>query len=640
MFHDFLVGCCYYPEHWDDGNMEADLRRIRDLGFNTVRMGEFAWSMFEKEDGCFDFSFLQKAVRSAEEKGIKVILGTPTAAPPVWLIKRHPEVLCVNVEGVTMNHGSRQHHNHTSEIYLQYCARIVEEMVKSFCGFSNVIGWQIDNEFNCHRNESFSEADNIAFRKWLQEKYGCIEALNAAWGTRFWSLEFNDFSQIECPRHTVAYRNPSIMTDYYLFMSDSVINYAEVQAKIIRKYMPQAFITHNGYFLNLDYKKLTEECLDFLSFDNYPAFFERGGTAKGRRAEYNLTRTRGCSERYLILEQQAGPGGQLSYLLPTPLPGQIRLWTYQSIAYGAVGVLYFRYRTALYGAEQLWYGIYDYDGEENHRSREIRQVAEEISRVGSLFLRERKHAEVAIYTDYHNVSCNKAEPFFADDHRSIFNTLNAQNVSTDIIYNLDELEKYKVVIFPHIAIADEVFAKRIAEFTKQGGIAILSARSGIKDKNAHYLPMKSPGVFRELAGCCADWFTSLAEHAKQFVELDGKRYPIEIYYETLVTEDGEPVATYTEGYANEKIAIVQKDNVYYLGFYCKENTDIYYDLVCKYIDVPIVVDPDLEEVKLGGYRMYLNHGDRKVKVSGYDLLKECAFDEIEPFGVALVKNDG
>ena len=145
MIKEFLIGCCYYPEHWDEANMENDIMRIKDLGFNTVRMGEFSWSIFEKEEGCFDFSLLEKAVRLAEKNNLYVILGTPTAAPPRWLTERYPEVLCKNSDGIVMSHGSRQHHNHTSEVYLRFCARITEEMAKTFSRFKNVIGWQIDN---------------------------------------------------------------------------------------------------------------------------------------------------------------------------------------------------------------------------------------------------------------------------------------------------------------------------------------------------------------------------------------------------------------------------------------------------------------------------------------------------------------
>lgn len=637
MDNRMLIGCCYYPEHWEDDALERDLAQIRDLGFNSIRMGEFSWSMYEKEEGKYDFSFLLKAVQAAERMGLDVILGTPTAAPPKWLIDRYPEVLCHTEDGKVLHHGSRQHHNHTSEVYLRCCAAITEAMLQAFCHCKNVIGWQIDNELNCHRNASYAPSDDLAFQHWLEKKYGTIEALNRAWGTRFWSLEFNCFAQIECPRTTTTHKNPSIMTDYFLFLSDTVVNFAAIQAKIIRKYMPNTFITHNGYFQNIDYKKLTDECLDVLSFDSYPAALERHLPFSGRDVEYRLAQTRGCSDRFLILEQQSGPGGQLSYLAPTPLPGQIRLWTYQSIVHGATGVLYFRYRTALYGAEQLWHGIYDHDGEENHRSREIRQITDELRRTAPIFLQHRSRAQVAIFSDYHNVCCNKAEPFFADDSRLIFRTLSHKNIHSDIIYCAEEMERYKVVIFPHISIANEALLERIEAFTAGGGIAILSARSGIKDENAHYRPLTYPGIFRSLAGCRVDWFSALPEYEKQSVDLNGNTYPINLYYEALLPEGSTPVATYTEGFCKGQPAAVRHGNVYYLGFYCKSNADIYYDLICRHISAPKLLDEHLEEISLGEYTMYLNHADHTIPFDGYDLLKDCPCTQIAPYDVILVK---
>lgn len=635
----FLIGCCYYPEHWKKEDMRRDMERIRALGFNTVRMGEFSWSMYEREEGKYDFSLLTDAVRLAQELSLNVILGTPTAAPPKWLIDKYPEVLCTNAKGVVMQHGSRQHHNHTSAVYLRYCAAITEAMVKNFCGFPNVIGWQIDNELNCHRNESHSQTDDIAFRKWLEDKYGTVERLNDAWGNRFWSLEFNSFSQITCPRPNPAYDNPSWMTDYYLFLSDSAIGYASVQTEIIRAYMPDAFITHNGYFRNLDYKKLTRECLDILAFDSYPSFQEKKVKSSGRSVAYRLAQTRSCSEQFLILEQEAGPGGQLSYLLPTPLPGQIRLWTYQSIAHGATGVIYFRYRTALYGAEQLWYGIYDHDGEENYRTEEIRQISEEIGRLGGLFLQERQHNEVAIFDDYHNRCVNQVECFVRDDSREIFMALNRQNIHADLIGASDDFGKYKVILFPHVTIADETLRRQIEHFTDKGGIALISARSGVKDLNAHYRAQKPPCIFREAAGCRVDWFTALPEYEKQSVVFDGKAYAVEDYYEMLTVENGEAVGTYTEGFCKEKPAIVKNQNVYYIGFYCRKDASLYADIIKKHVAVSEPIHADLEEVVIGSYRLCLNHGDSEIPLGGYDLLKKQQFYTVPPYGVVLIEHN-
>jgi len=637
MNNKFLIGCCYYPEHWDRSAMKSDLERIKGLGLNCVRMGEFAWSIFEKEEGKYDFSLLEEAVSYAEKLGIDVILGTPTAAPPKWLTDKYPEVLCTTKDGVVMSHGGRQHHNHTSEIYLKYCATITEAMVKQFSGCKNVIGWQIDNELNCHRYESYSKTDDAAFRVWLKKKYGTVEELNRCWGNTFWSLDFGDFSDVHCPRRIPTNENPSWMTDYYLFLSDTVTDYAAVQTRIIRRYMPDAFITHNGYFRNIDYKKLTRECLDFLSYDSYPAFRERNGRALGRNAAYKLALTRSCSEKYLILEQQSGPGGQTPYLLPTPIPGQIRLWTYQDLAHGAVGVLYFRYRTALYGTEQLWYGIYGHDGEENHRSREVREITKEMERVGDIFLKDRVKHPVAIYYDYHNVCADKAEPFAPSDAEFIFYALEKKNIHTDFVSKGDDLGKYKVVILPHITVADEELAKSLERFTAGGGIVIISARSGVKDENVHYRPCKEPGVFRELAGCSVDWFTSLPAHERQNVRFGGKTYPVSDYYEMLSPECGVAVGNYTEGFCKDGAAIVKNGNTYYLGFYSNTNADIYIDIIRSHVECREPIAEDLEEFDMDEYTLYLNHGYESVELKCHDVIKDENIESIPPFGVALVK---
>ena len=197
--------------------------------------------------------------------------------------------------------------------------------------------------------------------------------------------------------------------------------------------------------------------------------------------------------------------------------------------------------------------------------------------------------------------------------------------------------KYKIVIFPHIAIADETLCEKIRQFTANGGIAILSARSGTKDGNAHYRPMKAPGVFRSLAGCRVDWFTSVPEHTKQSVQMAGKAYAVDTYYELLETEGSETLGTYTSGFCNGKAAIVKNGNVYYIGFYCHNSPEIYYDIVCRHITAEAPIHEDLEEVVLGSYKIYLNHGDKAIALAGYDLLKQCRFEEIPPYGVALIR---
>lgn len=636
----FLLGCCYYPEHWRPEDMEPDFRNMKEMGFQVVRMGEFAWSLYEPQEGIYDFDFLLKAIACAEKYGISVILGTPTAAPPKWLTEKHPEVLCVNKDRQQMGHGSRQQHNHTSKVYLEYCRKIVTKMAEAVRDCKNVIGWQIDNEFNCGRSESYADSDDEAFRNWLRKKYGTIDRLNQVWGTRFWSLEFTDFDQITCPSPVVPYLNPTWKLDFLLFTSDAVIEYAKVQHDVLRKITPDKFITHNGMFHHLDNKKLTDEALDFFSFDSYPAFGERKGIGMGRQWGILLSRVRGISSQFMVPEQQAGPGGQLEYMVPTPLPGQIRLWTYQSIAHGAAGILYFRWRTAVYGAEQLWYGIYDHDGRENYRSREIRAFAPEVLRIGELLRKEKQTNQVAIYYDYVNVCDDEVESFTQNDAAMIYDHLDRKNIKCDFIYDLDEIP-YKVVIVPHLTIADESAVEKLEAFSKRGGVVILSARSGMKNKENQYRRSTPPGVFSQLAGAEVEWFTVIPSFLKQTISFGGKEYEPKQYLEVLRPTDGEVLGVYTEEFYKGKAAIVKRGNVYYIGTYCDWDTaEIYAQIIKPYLD-PLfeVQDRDLEVFYYTKHLMVLNYSqeEKPLGKTVFDLISQKKLDAVPPFGAVLME---
>jgi len=301
--------------------------------------------------------------------------------------------------------------------------------------------------------------------------------------------------------------------------------------------------------------------------------------------------------------------------------------------------MYFRYRTALYGAEQLWYGIYGHDGEENYRSREIRRISEELERVGELFLKNRIAPQVAIYRDYENDCVNQIETFVPDDSREIFTALNRKNIHANFVCKNDDFGQYKVIIVPHITIADEELAEKLQAFSETGGAVIISARSGTKNDNGHFRPQKAPGVFRSIAGCCVDWFTTVPKYEKQTVLFEDAEYPVTDYYEMLMPEAGEAVGTYTDGFCKSKPAVVKNGNVYYVGFYSSASADLYSKIIEKYIPVKEPIDADLEEIPMGELRMYLNHSDREILLEGYDLLEKKTFHSIPAYGVILVREE-
>ena len=644
---DFLYGVCYYPDHWEPEELEQDVKDIKNAGFNVIRTGEFSWSQYEPEEGVYNFGFLHQAMDMLNKYGIKVILGTPTAGPPLWMTQKYPEILCVDENGKQAIHGSRQHHNHTSPKYLEFCRRITERMADEFKDYPNLIGWQIDNELHCHRNKSFAESDDIAFRKWLKDRYGTIEKLNEVWGTVFWSLEFRSFDDVFCPRATVTHRSPEWQYDFLLFTSDAAVRYAKLQYEILKKKTPDKFVTHNALFGNLDYHKLTGEALDFLNYDSYPMFNEGAVQGASRGDTYKLSKVRCESPYFMVAEQQAGPGGQMSYMLATPEPGQIRLWAYQSVAHGARSIIYFRYRTDNKGQEQLWYGYYDHATAENYRTREIRKVGEELRRLGPILFHQDYQAKVAVYASYENVCSEAIETFVSTDDWHVMNALNRAHIGCDFLRDIDRIGEYQVVIAPHASVMSEADAEKFKAYAKAGGTVIFSARSGIKDEHNNYYRMEYPSVLTSSVGATVEWFTVMRPFVEQKIEMNGKIYPVKQYMEVLKTAGAKTVARYTDRFCAGKSAVtknkVGKGWVYYVGTFVDADTaDLYTELVREYVpSCAPKLSPEVEAVELTDYLVLLNYRDFPVEIpyeERVDIITgKAAGKEIPPYGVYIIK---
>ncbi|MCX7730593.1 MAG: beta-galactosidase, partial [Candidatus Caldatribacterium sp.] len=231
-----MLGVCYYPEHCGMEKVPEDLRRMKDLGIRFVRVGEFAWSRIEPTPGTFSWEWLDAFFDEAHRIGLFVILGTPTATPPKWLIDRYPDILPVDREGRTRRFGSRRHYCFSSPPYRQETHRIVTVIAQRYGQHPALIGWQTDNEYGCHDTvRCFCPRCQKAFQRWLQARYGTVENLNTAWGTVFWSQEYRSFDEIELPNLTVAEPNPSHLMDYFRFASDQVREYNRLQVALLRK---------------------------------------------------------------------------------------------------------------------------------------------------------------------------------------------------------------------------------------------------------------------------------------------------------------------------------------------------------------------------------------------------------------------
>lgn len=320
-YPSFRTGVCYYPEHWDEKLWRQDLERMKDCGIEQVRVAEFAWNLFEMQEGQFAFDVFDRFLALCAECGMQVIFCTPTATPPAWLTKKYPEVLNVRSDGVSYRHGGRRHYNYNSAVYRAFSARITEKLAQHYGSHPAIIGWQLDNEFNCETSEYYSDCDAVAFRTFVQEKYGTLQALNAAWGTMFWNQIYTSFDEVDLPRpNPIKAPNPHLYLDYLRFISESTLSFAGEQAKILKKYIaPGVFVTTNGMFGHMDNHRLSREILDIYHYDNYPSFASAGDSMKDRACSEALTRVRSVCPHFGIMEEQSGAGGGVNwYSMPMP----------------------------------------------------------------------------------------------------------------------------------------------------------------------------------------------------------------------------------------------------------------------------------------------------------------------------------
>ena len=361
------LGVCYYPEQWPRALWEEDARRMAELGLTWVRIGEFAWSHIEPRPGEMHWEWMDEAIDVLGRAGLKVILGTPTAAPPKWLVDRYPDILPVDAAGRTRKFGARRHYCFSSRRYRIEAARIAEAMAERYGRHPHVHAWQIDNEYGDHDTvHSYSEEAAIAFRAWLAARYGDIEALNEAWGTAFWSMRYNGFDEIDLPNGLVEEPSPTHLVDYFRFSSDQVRDFNRLQADILRRHSPGRPITHNFMSQNTDFDHHALGAdIDIASWDVYPM----GGLVNGRLSEadkarylrhgdpdlvsfhHDLYRAVGRG-RVWVMEQQPGPVNWAAYN-QAPADGMVRLWTWLAYAHGVDMVSYFRWRQAPFAQEQF-----------------------------------------------------------------------------------------------------------------------------------------------------------------------------------------------------------------------------------------------------------------------------------------------
>ena len=508
-----VLGTCYYPEHWPEKEWARDAKRMADLGLSWVRVGEFAWSRFEPKPDQFDFDWMDKAVDVLVNEGLSIIMCTPTATPPRWMLDKHPDMLAYDKEGRQRKFGSRRHYCFSHQAYRQESLRITSIMAERYGAHPSIKAWQTDNEYGCHDTiRSYSPAALQQFRIWLSQKYLNIGSLNEAWGNVFWSMEYSSFDEVDLPNLTVTEANPSHWLDFYRFSSDQVVSFNKIQVDELRKHTDAPLI-HNymGRIVEFDHFKLGAD-LDIASWDSYPLGFlvdrsgasqqwqkrfERQGDPDLQALHHDLYRSVG-NGRWWVMEQQPGPVNWAPNN-PAPLPGMVRLWTMEAIAHQAEAVCYFRWRQAPFAQEQMHAGLLRPDSEPSAVFQEVEQTSAEIQELGELSFAT---AEVALVFDYESCWAWEVQPqgemfdqfsLVLDFYRG----LRRLGLNIDILPpDTQKIQDYKVVLIPGLFTWPNSLLDQIQDFDGQ---ALIGPRTGSKTK--HFQIVHGIGIIQRIFQC-------------------------------------------------------------------------------------------------------------------------------------------
>jgi beta-galactosidase len=515
-----FFGVDYYPEHsvfpygGDEEHPEAAWERDAELmskaGINVVRIGEFTWGICEPEEGKYDFDWLRRVMDVMGQYGIKVVLGTPTAAPPVWLARKHPEILPVDERGLVKREGTRRAICLSSDVYWDYSKRFVTAMAKALGDHPQLVAWQIDNSIGGNDTEfSFNEATREEWHLWLQAKYKTVERLNELLGLRFWAQTVNSFDEVPMPMYAPAQHAPALLLDWNRFSSDTMVQFVKMQADILHEHSSQPVtVTMRGFFRKYDHFDMAE-AVDFVSIEsNVPLKTKISELACDidmlrslKKTDINAPDGDCC---FWAMEQKVG-SGDMQDVKSAVRPGVVRLFTYQLISRGCSGVLYFRWQQPRIGPEKFRAGVVRHS-DTSRILKEITQIGEELKLLAPAIKDTRVAADVCILYTHDNEWAleQPMQPttfFHLREHiQLIYNALHDRNIQVDFARPTDDLSKYKIVFAPSLQLLNDADADHLKLYVQNGGTLVGTFNTALINQN-HIAPEGPyPGGLTDLFG--------------------------------------------------------------------------------------------------------------------------------------------
>ncbi|WP_250006182.1 beta-galactosidase [Actinoplanes sp. M2I2] len=612
------LGCDYNYEQWSPEVWAEDMALMRRAGVDLVAINVFGWAELEARPGEYDFTALDHIVDLLHGAGIKLNLGTGTASAPPWLTRRHPEVLPVAADGTTRFPGGRQAWCPSSPVFREHALRLVEQVARRYGDHPALDLWHVSNELGCHNALCYCDGSAAAFRGWLEQRYGDVEALNKAWGTAFWSQRYAAFDEVQPPRLALSARNPAQLVDFQRFSSDALLDHYRAEAEVIRRHSTRKITTNlmvTAHIRNQNYWSWAAD-LDVIANDHYRDHRLADPAAELSFAA-DLTRGLAGGRPWMLMETAAGAVNWQPYNLARE-PGELLRDALIHVARGADAICFFQWRASAQGAEKFHSAIVPHAGVDTAAWREVLELSATLRKLAPVE-GTRVEAEVALVFSWESwwATDTEARPSqdlrYLDQVHAAYGALRELGLTTDIVAPGSDLSRYRAVLVPCLHMVSDREAAAVADYVEGGGRAVITFYSGVVDPDDRVRLGGYPGAFRELLGVVSEEFAPLRP-GQEVVLSDGGRATLWTERLRLTTartelayEDGRPAVTSNRFGAGQ-------------AWYVSTALDLA-GVLRRAVGAP-ATRPDTEVVRRGDFVFVVNHGTKDIDhpVEGHELI--------------------